>query len=234
MKIQNNKRNIQLLGLLMTILFCIGIIYFYQLKLVSILGLFANITSLILWLPQAYKTWENRYNFKALNGVSYATQVIAGINTVAWCVYGLIIHSYWLSMGTVIILPLAVWTVALKVNADSKNHGRKSTRNYLLARENRMMMKGKDDYTEYPEIPADIDFDLLRESLTVDWGKFQKMNISAQSKCLNRLVYKKIRPKLETISKFEYDKLEETSFERLYWDRLTEYYPEHSWVVNKE
>lgn len=48
---------------------------------------------------------------KRIMGISYATQIIASINTVFWCIYGIMIHSIWLSMGTIIILPLALWTI---------------------------------------------------------------------------------------------------------------------------
>ncbi|GAB2022659.1 hypothetical protein RyT2_17330 [Pseudolactococcus yaeyamensis] len=81
---------------------------------INVLGFVANLTSLLLWTPQARTTWLNRSNAKALSGVSYGTQIIAAINTVLWCIYGIMINSYWLAMGTVIILPLAIWTFVLK------------------------------------------------------------------------------------------------------------------------
>jgi uncharacterized protein with PQ loop repeat len=82
-----------------------------------ILGLLANATSFILWLPQARTTWKNRNNPEALQGVSLGTQVIAALNTSAWCIYGLLIHDMWLPLGTLIVLPLALWTIILKLKA---------------------------------------------------------------------------------------------------------------------
>ena len=86
--------------------------------MINILGFLANLTSLTLWIPQAYTTGKNRKNKEALQGVSYGTQIIAAFNTVFWCIYGLMIHSYWLAMGTVIILPLAIWTIWLKYSVE--------------------------------------------------------------------------------------------------------------------
>lgn len=106
---------------LLTLIFVTFIaIYCYRFPLVSVLGFYANLTSLILWLPQARITWRNRNNAGALEGVSYGTQIIAGVNTILWCVYGLEIHSYWLAMGTIIILPLALFTIVLKFKAERK------------------------------------------------------------------------------------------------------------------
>lgn len=83
--------------------------------LITLIGLLANATSFILWLPQARTTWKNRNSPKALQGISLGTQIIAGVNTSAWCIYGLLIHDMWLPLGTLIVLPLALWTIFLKV-----------------------------------------------------------------------------------------------------------------------
>ena len=82
--------------------------------MINFIGLIANVTSLILWIPQARTNYANRKDKEALKGISYGTQIIASINTVFWCIYGIMIHSIWLAMGTVIILPLALWTIWLK------------------------------------------------------------------------------------------------------------------------
>jgi hypothetical protein len=108
------------------LVFVAGIIVIASAFIISVqplngIGLLANLTSFALWIPQAHTTWKNRKNAQTLKGVSYGTQIIAAANTVLWCVYGLIIHSYWLAMGTVIILPLAIWTIILKLNADTQN-----------------------------------------------------------------------------------------------------------------
>ena len=82
--------------------------------MIVLLGIFANITSLVLWLPQARTTWKNRNNAQALSGVSVGTQIITAMNTIFWCIYGLLIHDFWLPIGTVVILPLVLFTLTLK------------------------------------------------------------------------------------------------------------------------
>lgn len=83
------------------------------------IGLLANITSLILWIPQAMTTYANRRDREALKGISYGTQSMAALNTVLWCIYGFLICSVWLPMGTVVILPLALWTIWLKYSVEN-------------------------------------------------------------------------------------------------------------------
>jgi len=89
--------------------------------LINILGFLANITSFILWVPQAITTWKNRGNKEALQGVSYGTQILAILNTILWCIYGLMIQSYWLAMGTLTVLPLALWIIWLKYAGDNNS-----------------------------------------------------------------------------------------------------------------
>lgn len=100
-------------------------------------GLIANISSLILWLPQAKTTYANRKDREALKGISYGTQIIAAINTLLWCIYGFMMHSIWLSMGTLVILPLALWTIWLKYSVENDpcyewNSRKLSSKNELI------------------------------------------------------------------------------------------------------
>ena len=100
-------------------------------------GLIANISSLILWLPQAKTTYANRKDREALKGISYGTQIIAAINTLLWCVYGFMMHSIWLSMGTLVILPLTLWTIWLKYSVENDpcyewNSRKLSSKNELI------------------------------------------------------------------------------------------------------
>nr|OTP46796.1 hypothetical protein A5881_003774 [Enterococcus termitis] len=88
--------------------------------LVNTLGFLANLTSLILWIPQARVTLKNRGNIQRLRGISIGTQVIVIINTLMWCIYGLLLSNLWLAMGTIIILPLAVMTIILKMKLINK------------------------------------------------------------------------------------------------------------------
>ncbi|MGY3713814.1 hypothetical protein [Lactococcus petauri] len=64
-------------------------------------------------------TYANRRDREALKGISYDTQTMAALNTVLWCIYGFLICSIWLPMGTVVILPLALWTIWLKYSVEN-------------------------------------------------------------------------------------------------------------------
>jgi uncharacterized protein with PQ loop repeat len=82
--------------------------------MITILGILANLTSLVLWIPQAKTTYKNRDAPQALIGISTGTQILTALNTSFWCIYGLLIHDFWLPMGTIVVLPLAVGTLILK------------------------------------------------------------------------------------------------------------------------
>lgn len=97
--------------------------------IVNIIGALANLTSLILWLPQAKITWNNRNNKQALSGISIWTQLIVSINTVMWCIYGVMIDNVWLPIGTIMILPLAVMTIVLKMRLNRNDSDQKRVRN---------------------------------------------------------------------------------------------------------
>ncbi|WP_460055422.1 hypothetical protein [Pseudolactococcus yaeyamensis] len=85
--------------------------------MINALGFLANITSLILWFPQATKTWQHRHDKEVLKGVSLGTQIFVIINTLSWCIYGLLIGNFWLPLGTIVILPLAVFTIMIKLKS---------------------------------------------------------------------------------------------------------------------
>lgn len=86
----------------------------------AILGFLANLTSMILWIPQAATTWKNRKNPYVLQGINIWTQVITACNTIFWCMYGMINKDLWLMLGTIIILPLALMTIYLKLRASKE------------------------------------------------------------------------------------------------------------------
>lgn len=85
-----------------------------------LLGVIANITSFSLWLPQAKSTWKYRNDKNALKGISIGTPIIACLNTLTWCIYGFITNNPLLSLGTVFILPLSLFTIILKLKAKDK------------------------------------------------------------------------------------------------------------------
>lgn len=90
--------------------------------LTNIIVFFANLTGIILWIPQGKKTWANRHNPKGLEGISIVTQKLVAINTILWCIRGLLLKDRWLSLGTLFILPTALLTIwILKKNESTRN-----------------------------------------------------------------------------------------------------------------
>ena len=89
--------------------------------MINILGFFANLTSLILWIPQAIKTWNIRKDIEELNGISIGTQIFAATNSLLWGLYGFANHDLWLAFGTTVVVPLTVFTIIIKISASSKS-----------------------------------------------------------------------------------------------------------------
>lgn len=87
-----------------------------EIMIENILVILANLTSIILWLPQAKTTWKYRREPEALKAISYGTLIMAGLNTTFWGVYGLIIQNYGLAFATILILPTTLFTLFLKFN----------------------------------------------------------------------------------------------------------------------
>lgn len=87
-------------------------------KMVTLfLGAAANLLSLLVWIPQAKTTWKKRKEVEALSGISLGTQLISAITSITWCVYGLLIHDVWLPLGSIVVVPLAIWTIFTKYRA---------------------------------------------------------------------------------------------------------------------
>lgn len=92
--------------------------------LATLLSTGGNITSIILWLPQAKQTWKYRHNKQALAGLSYQTIVIGILNTLFWGANGLATHNLGLAFGTVFFLPTTLLTLLLKYRADNQKQER--------------------------------------------------------------------------------------------------------------
>lgn len=82
----------------------------------ALLVIFANLTSIFLWIPQARRTWAFRKNPDVLSGISYGTLILAASNTCLWGGYGVLIHNYGLAFATCLILPTTTFTLWLKFN----------------------------------------------------------------------------------------------------------------------
>ena len=76
-------------------------------------GLAASIVSLILWIPQAQKTWRHRNNPEEMAGISVVTQYILILSQVMWLIYGLLINSFWVWSSMIVNVPAAVLTLYL-------------------------------------------------------------------------------------------------------------------------
>lgn len=88
--------------------------------LVLVLGITGNVTSIILWFPQAKKIWLNRHDPKALKVISVGTQKLAATNTLVWCFYGLLKRDSWLPIATIFVLPCALLTIYWKRKSEKK------------------------------------------------------------------------------------------------------------------
>lgn len=80
---------------------------------VEVMGLSASVVSVVLWWPQAVRTWRLRADAEALAGISIGTQLLLACNALLWAGYGLATGAFWVAAPGLINLPLAVWTTWL-------------------------------------------------------------------------------------------------------------------------
>ncbi len=81
--------------------------------LVNALGFVATGFSLLMWLPQARTTWQNRNDPVRLTGMSEATQWLLVACYVLWGAYGVVSASLWVSAPSVLAVPLALATIVI-------------------------------------------------------------------------------------------------------------------------
>ena len=81
--------------------------------LVNALGLAATSASLLLWLPQARTTWQNRNDSVRLTGISAATQWLLLSSSLLWGTYGLAIQSVWVAVPNIVSIFLSVATIVI-------------------------------------------------------------------------------------------------------------------------
>ena len=84
-----------------------------SLVFVNVLGLAATTASLLLWIPQARTTWQNRNDPVRLAGVSAATQWLLLSSSLLWGTYGLAIQSVWVSVPNIVSVFLAIATIVI-------------------------------------------------------------------------------------------------------------------------
>jgi uncharacterized protein with PQ loop repeat len=81
--------------------------------LVNALGFVATGFSILMWLPQARTTWQNRNDPLRLTGISEATQWLLVACYVLWGAYGVVTQSIWVSAPSVLAVPLAIATIVI-------------------------------------------------------------------------------------------------------------------------
>ncbi len=81
--------------------------------LVNALGFIATGFSILMWLPQARTTWQNRNDPLRLTGISEATQWLLVACYVLWGAYGVVSNSLWVSAPSVLAVPLAIATIVI-------------------------------------------------------------------------------------------------------------------------
>ena len=81
--------------------------------LVNALGFVATGFSILMWLPQARTTWQNRNDPVRLTGISEATQWLLVACYVLWGAYGIVSQSLWVSAPSALAVPLAIATIVI-------------------------------------------------------------------------------------------------------------------------
>lgn len=81
--------------------------------LVNALGFVATGFSILMWLPQARTTWQNRNDPVRLTGISEVTQWLLVACYVLWGAYGVVSQSLWVSAPSVLAVPLAIATIVI-------------------------------------------------------------------------------------------------------------------------
>jgi len=81
--------------------------------LVNALGFVATGFSILMWLPQARTTWQNRNDPLRLTGISEATQWLLVVCYLLWGAYGVVTLSLWVSAPSILAVPLAIATIVI-------------------------------------------------------------------------------------------------------------------------
>lgn len=79
----------------------------------DLVGLAGSFVSVVLWLPQARRTWRVRHDAAALAGLSAGTQWLLVLNASIWLLYAWLAHAHWVGVPGLVTLPLALGTIWL-------------------------------------------------------------------------------------------------------------------------
>lgn len=85
--------------------------------LLNALGAAASTVSLVMFFPQAIKTWTHRHDPITLEGVSVQAQFLILANASLWALYGIGSGAVWAAVPSFVNFPLAVFVLALLLRA---------------------------------------------------------------------------------------------------------------------
>lgn len=88
-------------------------------------GACGTVLSFTLFLPQARRTWRNRYRADRLEGISVVGQFVILANAAVWGLYAGLADAFWTGAPGLINAPLAICTVILLVRARHRKPERK-------------------------------------------------------------------------------------------------------------
>lgn len=83
------------------------------------LGFQGATLALIMWLPQARRTWQTRHHYAALSQLSVGTFAINAVNVGGWMLYAALTGAWWVGVSGVVNLPMSLWTISLILRARS-------------------------------------------------------------------------------------------------------------------
>ncbi|MDR2395261.1 MAG: hypothetical protein LBD57_01420 [Endomicrobium sp.] len=84
--------------------------------LLDILGFTAGFFSMIIFVPQVYKTWKN----KSAKDVSIQTFIICTISNILWVIYGIFLKEPAIYVTNIVMCSLALTQISLKIKYDFK------------------------------------------------------------------------------------------------------------------
>ncbi|MDR1523079.1 MAG: hypothetical protein LBS29_03930 [Endomicrobium sp.] len=84
--------------------------------LLDILGFTAGFFSMIIFVPQIYKTWKN----KSARDVSIQTFIICTISNILWVIYGIFLKEPAIYVTNIVMCSLALTQISLKIKYDFK------------------------------------------------------------------------------------------------------------------
>jgi MtN3 and saliva related transmembrane protein len=83
----------------------------------DILGFTAGFCSMIIFVPQVYKTWKN----KSAKDISIQMFIICFLSNILWIIYGLFLKEPAIYITNIVMLSLVLTQIILKIKYDIAN-----------------------------------------------------------------------------------------------------------------